>query len=257
MTFRLSYPERVPDQRQLSLVVDELAAALKDAGSPDRAVHEKAYLKSNREHFGTSVPAMVKITRRLLADPALGGLDDRSTVLALVSEAWERGPHELRMAAVEVLTARMNLLEQDDIDLIERLVRDSGTWALIDGIAPSVVWSLLARYPALEARIDAWAVDPDFWLRRAALLAYLLPMRRGEAVFERFTSLADPMLEEREFFIRKAIGWVLRERTKLRPDEVFEWLLPRARRASPLTLRQAGKHLGEERLTALLRAHSG
>src|SRR5690606_28053834 len=111
----------------------------------------------------------------------------------------------------------------------------------VDGIAPSVVWNLLARYPALAARIDAWAVDPDLGMRRAALLAYLLPMRRGEAVFARFTSLADPLLAEREFFIRKAIGWVLRERSKLRPDEVFDWLLPRAHRASTLTLREAGK----------------
>lgn len=241
----------MPDQRPLSHVVDELATALREAGSLTRAVHEKAYLKSNLEHFGTPVPVIRTITRRLLADPALGGPDARKAVLALASAAWERGVHELRMAAVEVLSARADLLEAADIDLIERFLRQSRTWALVDGIAPSVVWNLLARYPALAARIDAWAVDPDLWMRRAALLAYLLPMRRGEAVFARFTSLADPLLAEREFFIRKAIGWVLRDTARKRPGLVFGWLLPRAARASGVTLREVLKPLSTAQREAI------
>src|SRR5690606_35564695 len=223
---------------------------------PARALHEKAYLKSDREHLGTPVPVIRKLTRRVLADPLLGGPGAREAVVALAGQAWERGPHELCAAAVEMLAARADLLEPADIDFVERLLRESRTWALVDGLAPTVVWNMLARNPALALRIDAWAGDPDFWLRRAALLTYLLPMRRGEAVFERFTGLADPMLEEREFFIRKAIGWVLRERSKLRADEVFEWLMPRAGRASALTVREAGKHLGEDRRAALAAARS-
>lgn len=241
----------------MSTVVDELAAALKAAGSPARAAHEKAYLKSDLEHLGTSVPLIRSLTLRLLAsEPLFSGPDARPAVLDLVRQAWKRGPHELRMAAVEVLSARASLLTRTDIDLIERMLRESRTWALVDGIAPSVVWPLLVRYPTLASRIEAWAADPDFWLRRAALLTFLKPMRTGEDVFEQFTSVADPLLEEREFFVRKAIGWVLRERAKLRPDEVFAWLLPRAHRASTLTVREASKHLGEDRVAALLTAHS-
>jgi 3-methyladenine DNA glycosylase AlkD len=51
------------------------------------------------------------------------------------------------------------------------------------------------------------------------------------------------MLDEKEFFIRKAIGWVLREAGKTRPDEVYEWLAPRVDRASGVTLREAVKYL--------------
>lgn len=248
----------MPDRSHASHTVDVLAAALREAGSQQRAVHEKAYLRSDREHYGTAVPQVRKIALEVLRnDRSLAGADARPAVLALVTEAWDRGTHELCLAAVEVLIEKADLLAQTDITLVERLLRESGTWALVDGIAPAVAWSLLARYPGLEAHIDAWATDPDSWLRRSALLTYLLPMRRGEAVFGRFTSLADPMLDEREFFIRKAIGWVLRERTKLLPDEVFEWLLPRARRASALTLREASKHLGADRRAALMTAHSG
>ncbi|HLV11498.1 MAG TPA: DNA alkylation repair protein, partial [Trueperaceae bacterium] len=79
-----------------------------------------------------------------------------------------------------------------------------------------------------------------------------LPMRRGEPVFDAFAALADPLLEDTEFFVRKAIGWVLRERTKTAPEEVHAWLMPRRRRASRLTLREASKNLPEPMRAELL-----
>jgi 3-methyladenine DNA glycosylase AlkD len=63
------------------------------------------------------------------------------------------------------------------------------------------------------------------------------------------------MLDESEFFIRKAIGWVLRETGKRRPDEVYAWLAPRTARASGVTMREAVKHLGAARGEALMRAY--
>ena len=53
------------------------------------------------------------------------------------------------------------------------------------------------------------------------------------------------MLDDHEFFIRKAIGWVLRDTARKRPDLVFDWLLPRAARASSLTIREAIKPMSE------------
>ena len=86
---------------------------------------------------------------------------------------------------------------------------------------------LVERYPELTGVLDRWAADPDFWIRRSALLSLLLPLRRGAGDFERFSRYADQMLDEREFFIRKAIGWVLRETAKQRPALVAAWLEPR------------------------------
>jgi hypothetical protein len=63
------------------------------------------------------------------------------------------------------------------------------------------------------------------------------------------------MLGEKEFFVRKAIGWVLRDTSRKRPDEVAAWLLPRAARASGLTVREATKHLAARARAAILAAH--
>lgn len=80
----------------------------------------------------------------------------------------------------------------------------------------------------------------------------LLPLRRGDGDFPRFSRYADSMLEEREFVVRKAIGWVLRERGKKRPALVHRWLRPRAARASAVTLREAVKHLPESQRNEIL-----
>ncbi|HYK98491.1 MAG TPA: DNA alkylation repair protein, partial [Candidatus Acidoferrales bacterium] len=80
---------------------------------------------------------------------------------------------------------------------------------------------------------------------RTAILAQHDQLKRGEGDWPLFTRLADGMLDEREFFIRKAIGWVLRETSKKRPKIVFDYLLPRRDRVSGLTLRQGAKYLSD------------
>ena len=97
--------------------------------------------------------------------------------------------------------------------------------------------------------------DEDFWIRRSALLALLVPLRRGGGDPDRFFRYADRLLAEREFFVRKAIGWVLREAGKRRPAEVAAWLGPRTHRASGVTMREAVKYLSEADRAALLTAY--
>jgi 3-methyladenine DNA glycosylase AlkD len=231
---------------------NRLEKALRQASTPERAENEKRYLKSDLEFLGTRVPAIRRETKLLFRKVP----DD---VWSLVDELWGRGIHELRMAAVFVLEACGSELEAEDLPRIEVLLRASRTWALVDALAANVVGPLVERETELAHSLDRWATDEDFWIRRSALLAHLVPLRRGEGDFDRFSRYADAMLDEREFFIRKAIGWVLRETSKKRPDLVVEWLGPRADRASGITMREAVRHLPDvdaARLMALYRGSS-
>jgi 3-methyladenine DNA glycosylase AlkD len=159
------------------------------------------------------------------------------------------------MAAVEFLVLCGSLLDAEDVGLIEELIRGSKTWALVDTLAVSVAGDLVERHPSLNTDLDRWSGDTDFWIRRSSLLALLRPLRRGEGDFERFTRYADAMLDEQEFFIRKAIGWVLRETSKKRPDLVYSWLAPRTGRASGVTMREAVRYLEPGRVDALMAAY--
>ncbi len=215
-----------------------IESTLRSAGDAQRAEGEKRYLKSELEHVGASVPVIRRTVKTVLRS---AGALNHDELIDAVRTLWARPVHECRMAAVELLALRAEALEPADIELIERMLRESRTWALVDGLAASIAGPLVERYPALCIDLDRWAVDDDFWIRRSALLALLLALRRGEGDFDRFGRYADMMLEEREFFIRKAIGWVLRDMARKRPDLVFDWLLPRAGRASGVTIREAVK----------------
>ena len=226
-------------------------AALRDAGTPERAVQEKRYLKSDLQHYGATMPVINRVTRAFsCAHPEM----TREDMSALVESLWAPGIHELRVAATELMTLRVGLLEPADLAWLEPLLRTASTWALVDPLAAEVVGPLADRAPdGARASLDRWAADADLWMRRTVLLRFLLPVRRGErAAFEAFTGYADRMLEEREFLVRKAIGWVLREYGKRDPEEVAAWLEPRLVRAAGLTVREACKHLPEATREALL-----
>ena len=214
--------------------------SLRALGTPERAAQEKAYLKSDLEFAGTPVPAIRSVVRSWSRQQH--GLDHDGLV-AVIQALWARPVHECRMAAAELLTANGSRLDAADIVLLEGMLRTARTWALVDGLAASVVGGLVERHPELIATLDRWAADEDFWIRRSALLALLGPLRRGAGDFERFSRYADQMLTEREFFIRKAIGWILRETAKRRPDLVAQWLAPRVHLASGVTVREAVKPL--------------
>lgn len=235
----------------VAAAVVEIDADLRRRARPERAVQEKAYLKSDLEHYGTSVPAI-----RACAVAARDRHPDlhHAELVALVESLWQEPVHERRMVCVELLDLSGDLLGPADVQLLERLLRESRTWALVDSLAASVVGPLVEANAELGAVVDRWSVDGDFWMRRSALLALLLPLRRGAGDFERFSRYADAMLEEKEFFIRKAIGWVLRDTAKQRPDLVFEWLLPRASRLSSVTRAEALKRLSEEQRAQVLAA---
>ncbi len=235
----------------ITAVVADIDAELRALGTADRAEHEKAYLKSALEHYGATIPGIRSVTKAALRrNPEL----DHDDLVALTEGLWAAPVHDRRAAAVELLDLCGDRLRPDDIALLERLLRESRTWALVDGLAASVVGPIVERHPELGALLDRWAVDDDFWIRRSALLALLLALRRGAGDFERFTRYADAMLEEKEFFIRKAIGWVLRDTARKRPTLVYEWLLPRAGRASGLTVREAVKPLSAEQRASILAA---
>ena len=251
-------PGTVPaDTGQPFTVAEAIAAELRLRGTPERAVKEKAYLKSSLDHCGVSVPetrAIVTAQLRSVQGGAGAGVG-RDFAVAVAEALWDNPIHELRSAAVMVLIRARDHLGGGDVALIERFLRESGTWALVDPLAGDLVGPLTEVTADFDPALERWAVDEDFWLRRSALLAHLRPLRAGGGDFDRFSRFADVMLQEREFFIRKAIGWVLRDTAKKRPDLVFEWLQPRAHRASGVTIREAIRPLSPEQQAAIRAAN--
>jgi 3-methyladenine DNA glycosylase AlkD len=231
-------------------IVEHISRDLARQGDRERASGAKAYLKSDLDFFGVTAPILRKT---VLAIERAQPLPSRTALFHVVTELWKRGVFELRAAGVELLMHRDDLVTTASLPALQKLVRDSYTWALVDPLSTAVLGTLYEREPSIAKTLDAWAAHDDFWVRRAAMLAHLKQLRRGDGDFTRFARYADAMLDEREFFIRKAIGWVLRETSKKRPELVATWLAPRMTRASGVTLREALKYLPAARRTQLLR----
>jgi 3-methyladenine DNA glycosylase AlkD len=224
--------------------VSKLERALRAVGDEKRAEGAKAYLKSDLEFIGVAAKPLRAVARSFLEDHQEV---DREELIDLVLDLWECPVYELKAVAVALLERKVVLLEVTDLLLVENLLRRSHTWALVDWLCTKIAAPLVDRGPeASEPILRRWSTDDDFWIRRSSMLAQLPALRSGAGDFALFASFASAMVPEKEFFIRKAIGWVVREVSKKRPELAFEFLARHLHQLSGLTLREGSKYLPAE-----------
>ena len=245
---------RLDEEAEVGGWVEAIAEALRATADPERARNEKRYLRSDLRFIGASVPSIRKAVRQVVGR---GSISQRTTLLAFVHACWEGDVHELRVAGVVALQRSTHLLVARDLALVETLIRRSKSWVYVDPLSIYMAGTLVERFPELGSALDRWAQDADFWVRRSAILALLDPLRRGEGDFDRFSRYADAMLCEKEFFIRKAIGWTLREVSKKRPCLVYSWVARRTHRIAGVAMREAVKYLPEDQRDDLMAAYRG
>ena len=231
--------------------------ALLPLADPRRAAQERHYLKSDLDFLGVSVPGIRQaVTETARIHPDL----PRASALAWARELWAEPVHERRTAAIDVLRRYARHLEPADLPQVEAWVREARGWAYVDPLAADVAGLIAWCHPDAWPVIDAWATDQDFWVRRTALLALLPGIRHGQPDLARFGRYATPMLPEKEFFIRKAIGWVLREISKKDPAYVAAWTRGHLDQMSGVTFREAVRRLPDAdaaRLRAAYRNKAG
>ena len=130
--------------------VSQIETSIREAGTPKRAESEKRYLKSDLTFLGATVwqtRAAVKVFAR--ANPI-----DYDTLVALVTALWDADIFERRMAAVMLLDLHPKLLNADDLPLIEQLIRESLTWALVDFLAGDIAGGIRVADESVEATLD-------------------------------------------------------------------------------------------------------
>ena len=221
---------------------------LRTGGSSVRAAHDKAYLKSSLRFWGADLPAIrVAVREYCRSRPDL----TRAELRAIAEALYETDVHELRASAIGVLECNRERLVDRDLPWLIELVRRSDSWAYVDLLAPKVIGNVIARDVRSRRRLVKWAKDESFWVRRAALLAEHDALRAGRGDFALWARLAAGMLAEREFFIRKAIGWVLREVSKKRPALAYAFLGEHRKRVSNLSLQEGAKYLSAAQRKAL------
>ncbi len=227
------------DADALVLEVRSLLAAHADS---ERAAGQQRYMRSAMPFHGLTSPQ-----RRLLTRPVLAAhrLATREEWVATVRRLWDEASHrEERYTAIELLRHRAYGQWRDSglAPLLEHLITTGAWWDVVDATTP-VVGEVLRAEPPFAARLRAWSTSDDLWLRRASIIGQLDSKGRTDVAL--LQDCLDANLGDREFFIRKAIGWALRQHARVDPAWVRMYVATRRTRLSPLSVREALKHLGD------------
>ncbi|WP_433794357.1 DNA alkylation repair protein [Actinoplanes sp. CA-252034] len=221
-----------------AVLVDRLAGEFEQARDPQRAVGMAAYMRGRFPFLG-----LTSAVRRARARAALAGLP-RPTEADLGEVAlacWARDEREFQQFACDYLTAHIRVAGPAFLDTVDELITRRSWWDTVDALATHVVADLVRRHPALTARMDDWAGSADMWQVRTAIL-HQLHYREATDTARLFGYCAG-QASHRDFFVRKAIGWALRQHARTDPDAVRAFLTAHAGVLSPLSIREAAKHL--------------
>jgi 3-methyladenine DNA glycosylase AlkD len=168
----------------------------------------------------------------------------RDDYLPVIEQLWQSGYFEERQCALYLTERIADQLTPADVPWLHEVTRRCEGWVQLDHLAARTLGPLALNHGEMVYEpIRAWAGDDYMWTRRASVLAHLIPARKARLNHEYSWPTWEQLLPEREFFIRKAIGWALREASKQYPQEVFEFLQRVGDRASGLTRREGSRNL--------------
>jgi len=216
-------------------VTTELRALADPAQVPAMA----AYMKTAQPFFGVPTPIRATMMREIR--DRFAPVDQKSyerNVRAL----WNLPHSEEQYCAIAYARQHPQFITISALPLYERMIRDGAWWDFVDEIAINLVGGVLGNFRTkTRPLIEKWIDDPDMWIRRSALIAHIKHKKETDSA-----QLFDHCIRrshEREFFIRKAIGWALREYSKTDPRSVRAFLKANRQRLSNLSFTEGSKHL--------------
>ena len=217
------------------LKMEDLLQKLKQRKNPERAVWDRAYHKSQREHWGVSVPLCNQVARSLPKELS------EAQLFSIAEALWKTDLFDPMMCAIKVLSLPRLRPSRALWNQVTAFLQKVDGWALEDGLAPVAHKCLLAEARCLD-EIEPWTRHPNFWMRRAALV-YTLPFAKPGRNPERMLGWAAIYASDPEWFIQKAIGWWLRVLGAHNPERVFAFLAEHGEKLKPVARREATRKL--------------
>ena len=197
-----------------------LISSFEKHADPAYGKRMRAYMKDQFDYLGLPSPLRKELTKGFYADHGYPLPED---VEAIVNEAWKLPYREYKYFAMELMVTTKKKAGHDAIHLYERLITDESWWDTIDLIAPSLVGYHFQQYPEERIQyINKWIASGNIWLQRSCILFQL--KYKLEVDTRLLGSIILTLKDSKEFFIRKAIGWMLREYSKSDPGYVIRFV---------------------------------
>ncbi|MBO9575609.1 MAG: DNA alkylation repair protein [Sphingobium sp.] len=226
----------------MTMLQDRLLAALRNAAEPARAPAMQAYMKSAMPYLGVQAVPLRVVCKAVFGDLSYA---DSAAWQADVLAIWRGAAfREERYAAIELTGVRAARAFQmmGALALYQEMIVTGAWWDYVDVLASQRLWAILKADPrTMKPAMLAWAKGADMWKARSAILCQLNAKDATDRHFLR--ACIKPSLASNEFFLRKAIGWALRQYARTDPDWVRDYVTEHDADLSPLSKREAMKHL--------------
>ena len=224
--------------RRVETMLARLVPTYRAAADPERAEGNRAYLRDQFPFLGIPTPKRRALSREVLAGLPAPTIDELEPI---ARACWELPEREYQYFAVDLLVRYARRLDPSALTTVHHLVTAKSWWDTVDALASNVVGPIVAAHPEAVATMEAWLVDENLWLARTAILHQLMYKERTDTA--RLFRYCLARAEHTDFFIRKAIGWALRQYAWTDPAAVREFVSAHAAELSPLSRREATKNL--------------
>jgi 3-methyladenine DNA glycosylase AlkD len=234
------------DGRQVvagSRLVAAVRQRLSEAADPARAPQMQSYMKSALPFLGVPVPEVRALTKQCARTQPPASVTE---LAAAARTLWREATHrEQRYAATELTGLRLAAGSLQLLPLYEEMIVTGAWWDHTDAVARRVGELLTAHAERVRPLVLAWSRSPDRWLRRVSIIAQLGAGPRTDLGL--LVDVIDASATHRDFFVRKAIGWALRDYARTDPDWVHQFVTTRADVLSALSQREATRRLVRRR----------
>jgi len=204
----------------ISKYFSPLAAEFEKQSNETVAAGAKAYMKNKSDFYGISSPLRKQIVKDFLKK---SGYPEYKDLEEIVHFAWEQPQREWQYSAMEISSSFVKKADKNLIDLSEWMITHKSWWDSVDYIAPNIAGLLFNKYPDVRMQyIENWMLSGNMWLQRSCLIHQLRYNKTADRAL--LFNLCERLAMHPDFFIRKAIGWSLRQYSKSYPESVIDFV---------------------------------
>lgn len=223
----------------MNSLLDHIINDFKSNQNPLVADGMKAYMRDQFDYLGITSPIRKALSKPIVNEVAK---ETKSVVYPLIRALWERPEREFHYLALDIYqNVAKKMMDEADIELLENLICNHSWWDTIDFISPKLVRMYFDKFPGSRNDVvDGWVESGNVWLQRSALLFQL--KQKDEVDLPYMFRIILRLSGGKEFFINKAIGWLLREHSKRIPKEIRFFIEEHENQLSGLSRREGLKY---------------
>jgi 3-methyladenine DNA glycosylase AlkD len=200
--------------------IETLEAEMERNANPKVALEQKAYMRNQFEFYGLTSDKRREVQKTFLIK---GQLPEKNNVDKIIKELWNKPQREYQYFSQEFAFKYIKQVEKEDIELFEYMVINKSWWDTVDLISNKLMGEYFKKYPEqIEHYVKKWVKSNNIWLQRSALLFQLKYKDNLDPIL--LSSIIHSLLGSKEFFINKAIGWILREYSRTNSNWVIDFV---------------------------------